>query len=405
MKGLAVLALAMISTAAIASAERPVAIIHGRLLTVSHGTIADGVVVMRGGRIEAVGGPKTSVPKSAQVFDAKGGTVYPGLFDTEDKIGVGETKSPEADVPEGPPEDAPTPTRMIADTIRPIDDVDIERINGITNAVVTAGTAGPLPGHSAVVQLVDDPSSMVIKRDAGVVINLAGRRAAYPSTVFGIVGYVRQLLIRAQELKGGSPQGTNDANAAALMPCLDGGEAVIVHATNDTEVSDALDLAQQFKLKLILVGLTKVDTEIDRVAQSGFPVVMGSIIADPPIGHRYDYLLRLPARLAAKGVKVSISTVGWTFEGVRQLPYLAGAAVPYGFSYDQALRSITLNPAEAFGLDAQLGSLDVGKTGNVVIANGDPLDVQTTVTQVFIGGRPIPMTNRLTRLRDKYMPK
>ena len=87
---------------------------------------------------------------------------------------------------------------------------------------------------------------------------------------------------------------------------------------------------------------------------------------------------------------------------VRNLPYQAGYAVAFGLPYDEALKAITLNPAEIWGVADQLGSLDVGKTANVVVANGDPLDVRTDVKQVFIEGREIPMTNRQTRLRDEY---
>ena len=88
----------------------------------------------------------------------------------------------------------------------------------------------------------------------------------------------------------------------------------------------------------------------------------------------------------------------------RNLPYAAGYAVAYGLPYDEAMKAITLNPAEMFGVGDQLGSLDVGKVANVVIANGDPLDVRTSVQQVFIGGVAIPMTSRQTQLRDEYLP-
>ena len=86
----------------------------------------------------------------------------------------------------------------------------------------------------------------------------------------------------------------------------------------------------------------------------------------------------------------------------RNLPYAAGYAVAFGLPYDEAIRAITLSPAEMFGVGDKLGSLDVGKIGNVVVANGDPLDVRTSVKQVFIDGIAIPMTSRQTELRDEY---
>jgi imidazolonepropionase-like amidohydrolase len=394
-----------VSRPALAAESSAVAIVHGRLFTVTHGTIENGTLVMSSGKITAVGGPDVAVPRGAKIFDAKGDTVYPGLFDVEDTIGLVQPDSTTIATATNAPDGAPSPAGMIADVLHPTDYVDVERYNGITNAVVSAGALGPLPGHSAVIQLLDDKSAMVIKRDAGIVINFEGRRDVYPTTVFGIVGYARQLLTRARELSRGSPQGPDDAVAAALIPALDGKSRVIAHTVNDTEVSDALDLAKEFNLKLVLVGLTDVDQEIDRVSASGFPVVLGMLMTEPEAGRRYDYVWRLASRMAARKIPVSIATLGQMPGGVRNLPYEAGVTVPFGFSQDQALRAITLGPAEAFGLGDTLGSLDVGKTGNVVIAEGDPLDVRTDVKQVFIQGLPVSMTSRQTRLRDKYWVK
>jgi amidohydrolase family protein len=390
-----------------AAPDQPIAIVHGRLLTISHGDIADGVLVMRGGHIVAVGGMRTPIPHDAQVFDARGKTVYPGLFDIEDTLGLVEGDSTSIATASGDASGAPSPAAIIADKVHPTAAIDVERVNGITQAVVTAGDLGPLPGHSALIQLIDDKAHMVIKSDAGLVINFEGRRDdAYPSTVFGIVGMVRDLLSRARQLADHNQvPGPDDRAAASFIPYLGGGGLVIAHVVNDTEVAGALDLAEEFKLKLLLVGLADVDREIDRIAFAHVPVAVGMLMDDPTAGRRYDYLFRLPGRLAAKGLSVSITTLGQMPGGVRNLPYEAGAAVPFGLSHELAMRAITLAPAEAFGLADALGSLDAGKIADVVIANGDPLDVKTHVEQVYIQGRPIDMSNRQTRLRDQYLPK
>jgi imidazolonepropionase-like amidohydrolase len=392
-----------------AAPGQPIAIVHGRLLTISHGEIPDGVVVLDGERIVAVGGAATPIPRHARVFDARGKTVYPGLFDIEDTLGLIEGDSADVATASGDASGAPSPAAMIADKVHPTEAIEIERVNGITRAVVTAGAVGPLPGHSAVIQLVDDKAHMVIERDAGLVINFEGRRDdAYPSTVFGIVGMVRDLFTRARQLVDSREKpGSDDEAAASLIPYLDGGRLVIAHVVNDTEAADALDLAEEFKLKLILVGLTDVDLEIDRIAGAHVPVAVGMLLDDPAPGRRYDYIFRLPGRLAAKGLSVSITSLGSHHlpGGERNLPYEAGVAVPFGLSHELAMRAITLAPAEAFGLSGELGSLDPGKIGDVVIADGDPLDVKTHVEQVFIAGRPIQMTNWQTRLRDRYLPR
>ena len=142
---------------------------------------------------------------------------------------------------------------------------------------------------------------------------------------------------------------------------------------------------------------------LDKIASYHVPVIVGPIYDLPEAGERYDAVYSVPAELAKRGVTVALASYGNEFE--RNLPYAAGYAVAYGLPYDKALRAITLTPAEIFGVADKLGSLDVGKTANVVIANGDPLDVRTSVKQVYIDGIAIPMVNRQTRLRDEYMPK
>jgi imidazolonepropionase-like amidohydrolase len=133
-------------------------------------------------------------------------------------------------------------------------------------------------------------------------------------------------------------------------------------------------------------------------------VIVGPIYDFPHPDGRYDAVYSLPAELQKRGVKIAISSSGGGEGGSRNLPYAAGYAVAYGLPYDEALKAITLNPAEMFGLADKLGSLDVGKAGDVVVANGDPLDVRTSVKQVFIDGNAIPMVSRQTKLRDEYMP-
>ena len=111
----------------------------------------------------------------------------------------------------------------------------------------------------------------------------------------------------------------------------------------------------------------------------------------------------MPAELSKRGVKIAFAS----FEShqVRNLPYAAGFAVAFGLPYDEAMKALTLYPAQIWGVDDQLGSLDVGKSANVVVASGDPLDVKTVVQRVFIQGKDIPMTNRQTELRDRYAGK
>ena len=129
-------------------------------------------------------------------------------------------------------------------------------------------------------------------------------------------------------------------------------------------------------------------------------MILGSIYDEPKEWQRYDTVYKMPAELSKRGVKIAFAS--FDAHQVRNLPYAAGFAVAFGLPYDEAMKALTLYPAQIWGVDDQLGSLDVGKTANVVVASGDPLDVKTVVQQVFIQGRDVPMVNRQTELRDRY---
>jgi imidazolonepropionase-like amidohydrolase len=139
---------------------------------------------------------------------------------------------------------------------------------------------------------------------------------------------------------------------------------------------------------------------LDYVASLKVPVIVGPIYEDPKPEERFDAVYSLPAQLSKRGVKIAFAS--FDAHNSRNLPYQAGFATAFGLPYDEALKAITLNAAEIWGVADKLGSLDVGKTANVVVANGDPLDMKTDVKQVFIDGQEIPMSSRQTRLRDQY---
>jgi imidazolonepropionase-like amidohydrolase len=166
-----------------------------------------------------------------------------------------------------------------------------------------------------------------------------------------------------------------------------------------------MSIAKEFNLKVILNHVTHAQDILDTIASYKVPVIVGSIYDAPRANERYDAVYSLPAELQKRGVKIALSSLSnGPVSDSRNLPYAAGYAVAYGLPYDEAMKAITLNPAEMFGMGDRFGSLDVGKVANVVVANGDPLDVRTSVKQVFIEGVAVPMTSRQTDLRDEYSP-
>lgn len=402
-----------------------IAIVGGKLLTITHGTIEDGVLVLSGGKIVAVGpAASTKVPKGAEVFDAKGMTVYPGLFDAETHLGLTEVASDANSNDLAEPSDEIMPHMHVADAFHAESvRIPVARLNGITNAVVAPASEDSIAGQDAVIQLYGrDRDEMLLGRDVALAINFQGsvRRKAnfegpakFPTTRMGLAAQIRQTFLDAQHYesemeeaarsdhKGPLPK--RDLKLEALLPYLKGEKPVVLSAYEGYEVEVAMGIAKEFHLKVILNHVTHAQNVLDEIASYHVPVIVGPIYDFPRADERYDAVYSLPAELQKRGVKIAFSSLGGSGD-VRNLPYAAGYAVAYGLPYDEALKAITLNPAEMFGFGQTLGSLDVGKMANIVVANGDPLDVRTSVKQVFVEGIAVPMVSRQTELRDQYMP-
>jgi len=413
---------------------KPVVLKGGKLLTVSHGTIENGVIVMDNGKITAVGAAKSvSIPKDARIIDVSGMTVYPGLIDSETSLGLTEISAEDSTNDLVELSDEIMPHMHVYDAFHAESElIPVTRVNGITNAIVAPESRDTLPGQDSFIQL-DGPSAqeMLMLRDVAMPLNFTGdqRRnrsfesAKFPYTRMGMAAQLRQAFLDAQDyaqrLADYQKKKTDFANKAddkdkkeppsppkrdlkleALLPYLQGQKPIVLAAEGPSDLETAVALAREFNLKFVLNHISHSQPVLDYVAALKAPVIVGPIYEDPEPDERYDAVYSLPAQLYKRGVKIAFAS--YEAHNVRNLPYQAGYAVAFGLPYDEALKAITLNPAEIWGVADKLGSLDVGKMANLVVANGDPLDVTTDVKQVFIGGREIPMTNRQTRLRDEY---
>jgi imidazolonepropionase-like amidohydrolase len=412
----------------------PIAIRGGKLLTITHGVIENGVLVMDGGKITAVGGPGTAVPRNATIVDATGMTVYPGLIDSETNIGLVEVEADQMSNDLVEPSDEIMPQMHVYDAFHAeTQRIPVVRVNGITNAIVAPGTEDSLPGQDIFIQLDGkDRDDMILVRDIAMPLNFSAEQrrrggrgeggigGRFPSTRMGLASQLRQAFLDAQDYeakqksgaartsdssnsssgRSGSDRQKRDLKLEALLPYLHGQKPVVVGAKDGYDVENAMRLAREFNLKVILNHVTHSQDILDEIASWKVPVIVGPIYDFPRGDERYDAVYSLPAELYKRGVKIAFAS--YHVEHNRNLPYAAGYAVAFGLPYEEALKAVTINPAEIWGVADKLGSLDVGKTANVVIANGDPLDVKTDVKQVFIEGRKIPMENRQTRLRDEY---
>ena len=410
--------------------DKPIALKGGKLLTVTHGAIENGVIVMQGGKITAVGAASSvNIPSSAQVIDATGMTIYPGLIDSETQLGLTEISAENMtnDLVELSDEIMPhmhTAEAFHAESAL----IPVARLNGITNAVVAPEGGDTLPGQDSFIQLAGaNATEMLLIRDNAMPLNFTGDerrnkggfdKRKFPSTRMGLATQLRQAFIDAQDYKSKltdyerkkadaaqnkkpeplAPK--RDLKLEALIPYLEGKKTIVLAAESPSDLQTAVSLANEFKLKFVLNHIAHSQPVLDYVASLKVPVIVGPIYEAPKEDERYDTVYSLPAQLYKRGVKIVFAS--YSAHNVRNLPDQAGFAIAFGLPYDEALKAITINAAEVWGVADQLGSLDVGKTANVVMANGDPLDVKTDVKQVFIQGRAIPMTSRQTQLRDEY---
>ena len=409
-----------------ASPAGPIALKGGKLLTITHGTIENGVVVIENGKITAVGpAASTKIPANARVIDVTGMTVYPGLIDSDSHLGLTEISAEQSTNDMLEPSDEIFPQMHVYDAFHAESElIPTARVNGITNAVVSPAEGDTLPGQDSFIQLAGaSADEMILQRDMALPLNFLaqdrrmgrggeGISGRFPSTRMGMASQLRQAFLDAQDYaqkmsapapangRGGQPP-KRDLKLEALLPYLQGKKPVVLAAEQSNDLQTAVGIANEFHLKFVLSHLDHAQPMLDYIASLHVPVIVGPIYEQPNEDERYDAVLRLPGELAKRGVKIAFASYGDT-HGVRNLPYQAGWAVAFGLPYDEALKAITLNPAEIWGVADQLGSLDVGKMGNVVVATGDPLDMKSDVKHVFIGGKEIPIMDRQIQLRDEY---
>ena len=413
------------------SAQQAIVLKGGKLLTVSHGTIENGVLVMENGKITAVGSAAAvKIPANARVLDVSGMTVYPGLIDSESYLGLTEISAEQMTNDLVEPSDEIMPHMHVYDAFHAESElIPVARLNGITNAIVAPQNKDTLPGQDSFVQLDGRPSDeMLLVRDIALPLNFTGEqrrnesweKRKFPSTRMGLAAQLWQAFLDAQhysqewaeyekkkseksddkEKKGPPSPPKHDLKLEALLPYLQGKKTIVLAAEEPSDLEAAVNLAREFNLKFVLNHISHSQPVLDYVALLKVPVIVGPIYENPKPHERYDAVYSLPAQLYKRGVKIAFAS--YDAHNVRNLPYAAGYATVFGLPYDEALKAMTLNAAEIWGVGDRLGSLDAGKSANVVVASGDPLDVRTDVKKVFIEGREVPMTSRQTRLRDEY---
>lgn len=385
-----------------------IAITGGTVYPVSGPRIERGTVLIRDGKIVAVGAG-VSVPGGTRVIDATGKWVTPGLIHAQSSLGLSQVGSVDG-TNEGTHAGEINPAFNVAEGIDPSNVLlPIARLGGVTTAF-TAPSSGLVAGQGVMIDLTGDRiESMVVKSPAALVLNLnEGSKGAGGGSRAGVLESLRRLFDDALEFDRRKadfqknqiqPLAAGAAELEALRPALKGEEPVVIVANRRSDILSALRLAREYKLKIIIAGGIEAWQVTDELAKADVPVIVNTINNIPSfdgLGARFDNA----ALLKAAGVAVLV--VDNESGGPRNLRWAAGHAVRFGMKWDDALAAITLAPAKAFGLDKSYGSLEAGKIANVVIWSGDPLDYASQADAILIHGVEQPKSSRQTELFDRY---
>lgn len=404
------------------------AITNARIVTVSGEVIEKGSVLIRDGKIAAVGA-SIQIPRGAESIKGDGLTVFPGMIDAATNLGLAEISggaNATMDVQETGNINANA--RAIKGVNPHSSHVNVTRINGITS-VISFPTGGLISGQATLINLNGSTQDeMAVVPNAGLIVNFprvaTGRRFGFGGPGAGggdINAALRRRDEQLDELKKlfqsaknyqkareayekdkTLPYTPTDVQLEALVPYVSGEKPMFFTAEREIDIKGVAKFVSDLKLKGIIIGGQEAWKAADDLKKNDIAVIFTNIYSLPSSSDLpYDYYFAAPGKMQAAGVKFAVST-GEGGGEVRDLPYQAGIAGAFGLTYEQALRSVTLTPAEILGVADKLGSLDVGKVANVVVADGDILDPRTKIRYMFIGGRLIPLTSRHTELFDSF---
>jgi imidazolonepropionase-like amidohydrolase len=403
------------------SAERATVIKNATIVPVTGPRIQNGTIILRGDRIEAVGS-NVAAPSDASVIDGTGLFVYPGMIDAGTELGLTEIGS----VPGG--EDTQelgdfNPQNVAVTAVNPHSElIPVTRVNGVTTAI-TSAQGGLISGQAGLIDLLGwTPAEMAARRQAAMVVSypsLGGgggggggggqqrsdveRRDELDRRTRSLRSYFADAKAYA-EMKGrvANTGGVRKVNQAmeAMTPVMRGEMPVIFDVTTADQIRGVLALADTFGMKVVLRGAREAWRLADTLAMRKIPVIVGPTTAVPGAEDPYDMTFANPGMLARAGVKIAFQTSDAA--NSRNLPYNAALAIAYGLDADAALRGLTINPAEIFGVADRYGSLEPGKVANVMVTTGDPMDVRSTVRHLFIRGLAVPLDDRHSRLYEQF---
>ena len=407
------------------------AITHAKIFTLAGSPIEDGTLVIRDGKIAAVGAG-VEVPAGAQVIDAKGLQVYPGLFDPITQMGLREIGAVSATV-DSSETGSFNPDVVAATAVSPSSEhIPVTRAAGITEVLAvpgsggfdSGGSRGVLGGQASAIHLggwvIEE---MLLKKSAAMVLNwprietrsfdfetftrkekpYTEAKQEYEKQVNELTEWLERARHYSQVMeKSSAAKYDRDLKLEALVPVIRGELPLLIFADRARDIRNAVEFCDKHNLRMILAGGDEAYKVKDLLRSKSIPVILRPTLTLPEDeDDPYDRLLSQPAELAAADVKFAFGSFDNSF--ARRLGQNAANAVAYGLPYDEALRAVTVNPAQILGLGNQIGTLETGKIANIIVTNGDPLEITTDVRYLFIRGQLTSTDNRHKSLYEKYL--
>jgi len=378
-----------------------------------------------------------------RVVDGKGLRVYPGMIDSGTELGLSEIELIRETVDTGELGEFMPQLRALASVNPDSEHFAVVRIAGIT-AVMTlpAGSGGEGGGRGRARQYISGQAALIhtfgwtwedmaVSGPAAMYVQFpslaaaGGRGGPVPENIAELAGETGSRTLtemlrtyqqevtklsdffeearRYQKAKAANLPGfVRDLKYEAMLPVLDGKLPVAIAAATPRLIHDAIQFAEKQNVKIVIMQPRELGSAAAELKAKNIPVILGRVLALPRgQDDPYDQAFTLPAEAYKAGIKFAFGTFENQF--VRNLPYQAATAVAFGLPQDEALKAITINPAQIWGAGDQLGSLEKDKSADLMVTTGDPLEIQTQVKHVFIRGQEIELSSRQTRLYDKYL--
>jgi imidazolonepropionase-like amidohydrolase len=378
-----------------------IAIINGEIYTMAGNIIKKGIILIDKGIIKDLGSD-IEIADDAEIIDASGKIIIPGMIDAHTHLGIDEEGIGWEGKDYNEMTNPITPHLRAIDAVNPRDDgLKSARENGITSVMTSPGSANVLGGEAAAIKTVGNfVDDMIIKAPVGIKAafgenpkKVYTERKESPGTRMGIAALIRETLMEAQDYKLRKERALEQGEIfkrklkyESLLKLLNKEIPLKAHAHRADDIMTALRIASEFDLKLTIEHCTEGHLAADKIAEAKVPAVVGPSLTAKVKVELKEQDFKTAAVLAEAGVKIALVS-DHPVTPTERLPLYAALAVKSGLKKVEALKAITINPAEILGIDDRVGSLEKGKDADLVIFNGEPLDFNSSIDRVMISGR------------------